>query len=148
MRNNRDGTAISAHSLQRFVDAQAPVYEEVCAELASGKKQSHWMWFIFPQLRELGRSDTARYFGVNGREEAIAYWRHPVLGPRLRDCAHLLLAERRRTAFEIFGSPDNIKLRSCMTLFAAVAPDEPTFDEVLNSYFSAERDPATLRLLE
>ncbi|MCE9658747.1 MAG: DUF1810 domain-containing protein [Burkholderiales bacterium] len=130
--------------LARFVEAQAAVYESVLAELRAGRKSSHWMWFIFPQLRALGRSGTARFYGLADRTEAAAYWQHPVLGERLRQCARLVLATRGKTAHEIFGSPDDLKLRSCMTLFAAVAPEEPEFAEVLARFYAAEGDPLTL----
>jgi uncharacterized protein (DUF1810 family) len=133
--------------LQRFVAAQDPVYGQVCAELAAGRKASHWMWFVFPQLRDLGRSATARFYGLASRAEALAYWQHPVLGARLRQCARLVLAVQGRTAHDIFGSPDDLKLRSCMTLFAAVAPEEPVFAQVLQRFFGGEPDPRTLALL-
>jgi uncharacterized protein (DUF1810 family) len=133
--------------LQRFVDAQEPVYPQVCAELAAGRKTTHWMWFIFPQHRELGRSATARYYGLASREEARAYWRHPVLGPRLKQCAELVLSVGGRTAQEIFGTPDELKLRSCMTLFADVAGEEPVFTRVLERYWGGRPDERTLALL-
>jgi len=132
--------------LQRFVDAQDPVYAHVCAELAAGRKTSHWMWFVFPQLRGLGHSATARFYGLGSRAEALAYWQHPVLGRRLRHCAQLVLASRAATAHAIFGSPDDLKLRSCMTLFAAVAPEEPVFARVLQRFYDGEPDPRTLAL--
>jgi uncharacterized protein (DUF1810 family) len=134
--------------LARFVDAQAPVFDTVCAELAAGDKRTHWMWFVFPQLKALGRSGTAKHFGIEDRDEALAYWRHPVLGPRLAQCARLLLGVRGKTAHEIFGSPDDLKLRSCMTLFEAVAPEEPVFGEVLEKYCAGQRDDLTLRVLD
>src|SRR5947207_4341757 len=103
------------HDLQRFVDAQDPVYHDVRLELAAGEKRSHWMWFVFPQMKALGRSATARHYGIVSRAEAQAYWQHPVLGPRLKECAGLVLAVQGRTALQIMGPPDDIKLRSCMT---------------------------------
>jgi uncharacterized protein (DUF1810 family) len=133
--------------LQRFVDAQAPVFAEVCGELAAGRKRTHWMWFIFPQLRELGRTATARFYGIGSRDEALAYWQHPVLGPRLKQCAELVLNARGRTAQEIFGTPDDLKLRSCMTLFADVAGEEPVFARVLDRYYDGRPDERTLALL-
>jgi uncharacterized protein (DUF1810 family) len=134
--------------LARFVEAQAPVWEQVRAELASGRKRTHWMWFVFPQLRELGRSTTARFYGIGSRDEALAYWRHAVLGQRLRTCVDLVLsAPSGRSAHDIFGSPDDLKLRSCMTLFAAVAPEEPAFGSVLRRFYGGEPDTATLQLL-
>ena len=137
----------AARGLQRFVDAQAPVYGQVCAELAAGRKTSHWMWFVFPQLVALGRSATARFYGIASRAEALAYWRHPVLGPRLRHCTRLVLATGGTSAHAIFGSPDDLKLRSCMTLFAAVAPEEPVFTQVLARFYAGAPDAATIALL-
>lgn len=121
-------------------------------ELAAGEKASHWMWFIFPQLRGLGASTTARRFAISGLVEARAYLAHPVLGSRLRECTRLLLAVERRTAQEIFGSPDDLKLRSCLTLFARAAPDPPAredqvFGAALARYYRGEPDPLTLELL-
>jgi uncharacterized protein (DUF1810 family) len=133
--------------LERFVTAQAPVWAQVCTELAAGRKQSHWMWFVFPQLRALGRSATARFFGLEGAAEAAAYWAHPLLSRRLRHGAQLVLAVEGRSVHDIFGSPDDLKLRSCMTLFEAVAPGEPVFADVLARFYEGVRDPATLDLL-
>jgi uncharacterized protein (DUF1810 family) len=135
------------HHLQRFVEAQAPVMDEVRAELADGRKRTHWMWFVFPQLAALGRSELARHYGIASREEAAAYWRHPVLGPRLKQCSELVLAVRGRSALEIMGAPDDLKLRSCMTLFAEVAPEEPVFRDVLARLYGGEPDRRTLELL-
>src|SRR5690349_9418888 len=135
------------HGLQRFVDAQDRVYHDVRLELAAGAKRSHWMWFIFPQLKALGRSATARHYGIASADEASAYWSHAVLGPRLKECSELLLAVQGRTAHEIMGSPDDLKLCSCMTLFAAVAPQEPAFRQVLEKYFGGRADERTLALL-
>ena len=137
----------ASQGLERFVEAQAAVFESVCEELAAGCKASHWMWFIFPQLKALGRSSTAKHFGIEGKEEAAAYWRHPVLGPRLKQCAELVLAVQGRTAHDIFGSPDDLKLRSSMTLFDVVASDEPVFSRVLTKYFAGRRDDFTVGLL-
>ena len=133
--------------LQRFVDAQAPVFETVCRELADGRKRSHWMWFVFPQAECLGLSPTARFYGIASRAEALAYWRHALLGPRLARCTALVLATTGRSAQEIFGRPDDLKLRSCMTLFAAVAPQEPAFPAVIARFFAGEPDPRTLAWL-
>jgi len=130
--------------LDRFIEAQSSVYASVLAELGAGRKTSHWMWFVFPQLASLGRSATARFYGLADRAEAAGYWRHPVLGERLVQCTRLVLAARGKTAHEIFGSPDDLKLRSCMTLFAAVAPDEPVFGEVLACFYAGQPDPLTL----
>ena len=135
------------HDLQRFIEAQDPVYAQVCAELAAGAKASHWMWFVFPQLKALGRSAVAQHFGIASRAEAEAYWQHPLLGARLKACSGLMLAVEGRTALQILGSPDNLKLRSCMTLFAQVAPHEPVFQRALDKYFGGEGDPRTLELL-
>jgi uncharacterized protein (DUF1810 family) len=133
--------------LQRFIDAQRSVYAQVTAELAAGAKTSHWMWFVFPQLQGLGRSSTARHYGIGSLDEARAYARHPVLGARLRECCALLSGVRGRSALQIFGSIDALKLRSCLTLFERAVPDEPLFAELLRRYYDGERDPATVQLL-
>ena len=133
--------------LQRFLDAQASVYEQACAELQVGCKQSHWMWFIFPQLRGLGLSATAQHYGIASRQEALDYWQHPVLGPRLKHGMTLLLAHQGLSAQAIFGATDAMKLRSCATLFAAVAPEEPVFQQVLDQYYAGAPDERTLALL-
>ena len=133
--------------LRRFVDAQHAVWPRVRRELAAGAKASHWMWFVFPQLRGLGRSATALRFGLASRAEAEAYWRHPLLGPRLKETAELVLAVVGRSALQLFGPPDDLKFRSCMTLFEEVAPDEPVFARALEKYFAGERDGRTLELL-
>ncbi len=133
--------------LQRFVAAQADTYDAACGELAAGRKRSHWMWLVFPQLAGLGFSPTAQFYGIASRAEALAYWRHPVLGPRLKACAQLVLAAQAPSAHAIFGSPDDFKLRSCMTLFAAMAPEEPVFRAVLDRWFGGEPDPRTTELL-
>jgi uncharacterized protein (DUF1810 family) len=133
--------------LQRFLDAQAPIYQRVEAELRAGEKRSHWMWFIFPQVRGLGGSATSRHFAIASREEAAAYLAHPVLGTRLRDCTRLVNAVQGRTAHQIFGNPDCMKFRSCMTLFAAMAPEEPVFQEALTKYYDNAPDQATLARL-
>lgn len=121
-------------NLDRFIDAQGKVYDRVLAELNDGQKRSHWMWYIFPQYKGLGRSPTARYYAIESREEALAYLNHPLLGSRLRKCANLLLAIEGKTANEIFGYPDDLKLKSSMTLFFQVASDS-LFSDVLNKYF-------------
>ncbi|WP_240965096.1 DUF1810 domain-containing protein [Acidovorax sp. SRB_24] len=121
--------------LQRFLTAQEPVYEQVLAELHAGKKTSHWMWFIFPQLKELGRSATAQFYGIASQAEAQEYARHAVLGMRLKQCSQSVLEHRHKTAHEIFGSPDDMKLRSCMTLFALAAPGECVFTDVLDAFY-------------
>lgn len=134
-------------NLRRFVDAQADTYDAARRELAAGRKRSHWMWFVFPQLAGLGSSPTAQFYGIASRAEAMAYWRHPLLAPRLAACAQLVLAADAVSAHAIFGSPDDLKLRSCMTLFAAVAPDEPVFRAVLDRWFGGEPDARTVELL-
>jgi uncharacterized protein (DUF1810 family) len=133
--------------LQRFVDAQRPVHDRVLAELRAGAKASHWMWFVFPQLRQLGHSGTALHYGIGSRAEAAAYWRHPLLGARLKECTALVLAVQGRSAWEIFGSPDDLKFRSCMTLFAQVAPEEPLFQRAIDQYYGGKPDSRTLDLL-
>ncbi|SET08415.1 DUF1810 domain-containing protein [Pseudomonas graminis] len=133
--------------LQRFVEAQTPTHERALAELQSGRKQSHWMWFVFPQLAGLGHSDMARRYGISGRDEAIAYVQHPVLGERLARCCEALLEWKDRSAMQVMGSPDDMKLRSSMTLFAAVAPDTPIFQQVLDAFFDGKPDAVTLSKL-
>jgi uncharacterized protein (DUF1810 family) len=137
---------IRTYALQRFVDAQDPVYRQVCAELAAGAKASHWMWYVFPQLKGLGRSATAEHFGIASKDEARAYLQHPVLGPRLRECTRIVLEVEGRTAAQIFGSPDDMKFRSSMTLFAAVA-DDPLFRRAIAKYFDGD-DQATIAMLQ
>ncbi|WIM99233.1 DUF1810 domain-containing protein [Actinoplanes oblitus] len=132
--------------LERFVRAQDGVYERALAELAAGSKRSHWMWFVFPQLAGLGSSPTARVYAIRDLAEARAYLAHPVLGPRLTECAATLLAVRGRTASQIFGYPDDLKLRSSMTLFAEAASDPAVFREVLERYYDGA-DPRTRQLL-
>ena len=131
-------------NLQRFLDAQAPVIRTVMAELAAGEKRTHWMWFVFPQLAALGRSGTAKFYGLAGLDEARAYLAHPVLGERLRACARAVLAHRDKSARAIFGTPDDLKFRSCMTLFGLAVPDEPLFGEALAAFYGGEADAATL----
>jgi uncharacterized protein (DUF1810 family) len=130
--------------LQRFVDAQEPVYETVLVELRAGRKRGHWMWFIFPQIVGLGRSAIAQRFALASLEEASAYLAHPVLGRRLRECAMLVAGISGRSITEIFGNPDDMKFRSSMTLFARAGPDEPIFATCLRQYFGGEPDPQTL----
>ena len=139
--------SVDRYDLERFVAAQDPVWDRVRAELARGRKVSHWMWFVFPQLAGLGSSSTARAYAVSGLDEAQAYLAHPVLGPRLREAAELAAAVQGRTASEVFGYPDDLKLRSSMTLFARAAPQDPVFTAVLDRYFGGDPDPRTLELL-
>ncbi|MGB9455548.1 MAG: DUF1810 domain-containing protein [Bryobacteraceae bacterium] len=135
------------YDLQRFVNAQNPVYERVCTELRHGLKKGHWMWFIFPQLRGLGHSPTAIAFGISSRQEAEAYLDHPVLGPRLRECTLLVNLVEGRSINQIFGYPDDLKFRSSMTLFASVARDNQVFQDALQKYFGGEPDGLTLERL-
>ena len=134
--------------LQRFVNAQNPVYDQVCAELRAGRKESHWMWFIFPQLRGLGHSAMATKFGIVSRQEAEAYLDHLVLGTRLRECTRFVNLVKGRTINQIFGSPDDLKFRSSMTLFASAASSaNQVFKEALDTYFGSVPDPLTLERL-
>ena len=135
------------YDLHRFVDAQAPVYETVLAELRAGAKRSHWIWFVFPQLRGLGRSPTAQRFGMSSLAEAQAYLRHDVLGPRLRECTRLVNAIAGSSVDEIFGWPDSLKVRSSMTLFTRATDDHAEFVELLEKFYGGEEDPATVELL-
>ncbi|WP_244945193.1 DUF1810 domain-containing protein [Couchioplanes caeruleus] len=130
--------------LERFVSAQAAVYDRALTELRAGAKRSHWMWFVFPQIAGLGLSPTARTYAIRDLAEARAYLAHPVLGPRLTECSQALLAVEGRTAREILGHPDDLKLRSSMTLFARAADDAAVFQAVLDKYYGGEPDPATL----
>jgi len=133
--------------LERFVSAQADVIERVRGELQRGRKQSHWMWFVFPQLVGLGFSPMAQHYAISSLAEARAYLAHPLLGARLRECTELVLAIHGKTAHDIFASPDDLKFRSCLTLFAEAAPDEIVFNIALEKYFAGARDPRTLSLL-
>jgi uncharacterized protein (DUF1810 family) len=132
------------YNLHRFVEAQEPVYRQVCAELRRGRKTSHWMWFVFPQVQGLGRSPMAQKFGIASLAEARAYLDHPILGPRLRECTQLVVNVEGRTALEIFGRPDDMKFRSSMTLFSLAAPEDALFKSALTKYFPAGPDPETL----
>ena len=135
------------HDLARFVQAQAGSYEQALAEVRSGRKHSHWMWYVFPQFEGLGFSATSRRYSIKSVEEAKAYLSHPVLGPRLAACARAALSVEGRSALEVFGSPDDMKLKSCATLFASVSPAGSVFEQILDKYFSGKRDDKTLRLL-
>lgn len=132
--------------LERFVEAQRGAYADVLDELRAGRKTTHWMWFVFPQLRGLGHSPTAHYYGIDSAAEARAYLAHPVLGPRLRECIELLLRVEGRSAHAIFGSPDDLKLRSSLTLFQAVSND-PLFGRALERYYDGRPDGVTLERL-
>jgi uncharacterized protein (DUF1810 family) len=133
--------------LQRFVDAQRGSYDRALAEIVGGRKCSHWMWYVFPQIAGLGSSPTSRRYALASKAEAEAYLRHEVLGKRLNECAAAALAVEGRSAQEIFGSPDDSKLRSCATLFAAVSAEGSVFQRVLDKYFGGEPDRRTLRIL-
>jgi uncharacterized protein (DUF1810 family) len=135
-------------SLHRFLNAQADVYSVALAELCAGLKESHWMWFIFPQLAGLGFSDTARRYALCGLDEARCYLAHPALGPRLVECSRALLQHTDLTANQILGCPDDVKLRSSMTLFRLANPDFPEFGKVLDQFYGGLDDPKTLDLLE
>ena len=134
--------------LQRFVTAQAPVFDTALAELKAGRKRSHWMRFIFPQLRGLGHSSTAQFYGIASLDEARAYLQHDVLGPRLTLCTRTVLESEGRSLQAIFGSPDDLKFRSSMTLFEAARPDEDAFGRALDHFCSGKRDERTLRLVQ
>jgi uncharacterized protein (DUF1810 family) len=133
--------------LNRFLLGQESLYGLALSELRSGRKRSHWMWFVFPQFTGLGASPLSRHYAIKSVAEAEAYLRHPVLGPRLVDCCEAVLAVKGRTAFEIFGSPDDLKLRSCATLFAHVSPAGSVFERLLARYFPDGPDDRTLRLM-
>ena len=136
-----------SYDLERFVEAQADCYEQVTRELRAGRKNSHWMWFIFPQIAGLGHSETAGRYAISSLAEAAAYLRHPVLGPRLRECAQLVVEVKGRSIDQILGYPDNLKFRSSMTLFAKAGPDEEVFRNVLQKYFDGVEDRLTLERL-
>ena len=140
-------TADDPYDLNRFVRAQETDYGTALSEIRGGRKQSHWMWYIFPQLGGLAASSTSQYYAIKGVAEARAYLDHQVLGPRLLECAGAVLQLEGRSATEIFGSPDDVKLRSCATLFACVSPQGSVFDRLLDKYYRSERDDRTLRLL-
>lgn len=136
--------------LDRFLQAQEPVWPRVLAELRAGKKRTHWMWFVFPQIKGLGRSDMAQRYAIQSLAEAQAYLGHPVLAGRLRECCQILLElEAPSSALEVFGTPDDLKLRSCMTLFGEASPAPGSvFDAVLQKYFGGQKDERTLELLK
>lgn len=136
-----------ADSLSRFVEAQENVYPEALSELRAGAKRTHWVWFILPQLRSLGRSSTAHYYGLSGADEASRYLQHPILGPRLIQCVKAITYHSNRTARQMLGETDALKFRSCLTLFEAVAPDESCFSSALDAFYAGQRDPLTLQAL-
>ena len=139
---------INSSSLTRFLSAQQNTYPQVLKELRNGKKLTHWMWFIFPQIEGLGQSPTAKYYSIKTTEEAKEYLMHPILGARLLECTNAILKIENKTADEIFGSPDNAKLRSSMTLFNFVSPEHEEFSEVLKKYFAGEQDEKTISILQ
>jgi uncharacterized protein (DUF1810 family) len=136
------------HELSRFVDAQAGDYDQALAEIKAGRKRSHWIWYIFPQIEGLGFSPMSRRYSIKSLSEARAYLEHPLLGPRLVACAESAMAVEGRSAYAIFGSPDDMKLRSCATLFATVSPPDSVFARLLDRYFDGERDGKTLHILD
>ena len=142
-RASRD--ADDPYDLSRFVRAQEPVYEQALSEIKSGRKRSHWMWYVFPQIDGLAFSATSKHYAIKSVAEAQAYLDHPVLGPRLLECAEAVLGVEGRSAAEIFGSPDDLKLQSCATLFACVLPTGSVFERLLDKYSRSERDPRTLQ---
>jgi uncharacterized protein (DUF1810 family) len=144
---NEVGGAGDPYDLDRFVQAQRDDYEQALAEITNCRKQSHWMWYIFPQFDGLGFSSTSKRYAIRSVAEAKAYLAHPVLGPRLTECAEAVMRVAGRSALEVFGSPDDMKLRSCATLFAQVSPSGSVFDRLLGKYFQGEADDKTLRLL-
>jgi uncharacterized protein (DUF1810 family) len=144
---NKSGGVGDPYNLSRFVEAQEIVYDQALSEIRRGRKESHWMWYIFPQFDGLGFSATSRRYSIKSLAEATAYLSHPVLGPRLIECAEAALGVEDRTAYEIFGSPDDMKLRSCATLFACVSPPRSVFERLLGKFFQGERDGTTLSLL-
>jgi uncharacterized protein (DUF1810 family) len=143
-----DGGMHDPYDLQRFVDAQNPVYRQICAELREGHKKGHWVWFIFPQLRGLGHSDMAIKFAIASRQEADAYLKHPILGPRLKECTRLVTLLEGRLIHQILGFPDDLKFRSSMTLFANTTSENQIFKDALQKYFAGEPDGLTIERLE
>lgn len=135
------------YNLNRFVEAQAGVYNTVLSELKQGYKRSHWMWFIFPQLAIFGRSGTSKFYGITCKEEAALYLSHPLLGMRLKECANTLISLSGRTAHDIFSSPDDKKLRSCMTLFNHVSVSDSVFEQVLDRYYQGKQCQGTIEYL-
>lgn len=145
--SHRPETEGDPHDLNRFVQAQKGDYKQALREIRSGRKQSHWMWYIFPQYDGLGVSSTAKHYAIKSLQEAQAYLDHPLLGPRLVECAEAVLGVQGRTASEIFGFPDDMKLKSCASLFAQVSPAGSVFEQLLARYYRGERDEKTLQLL-
>src|SRR3954469_10170736 len=144
---DKQATTLDPYNLTRFTRAQESDYERALGEIRAGQKRSHWMWYVFPQVAGLGSSATSVRYAINSREEASAYLAHPVLGPRLLECAQALLRIDRRSALQIFGSPDDMKLRSSATLFASVSRDGSVFDRTIDKYFGGQRDERTIELM-
>ena len=144
----RPGLSKDPHDLARFISAQEDVYDHALAELHDGKKRNHWMWFVFPQFAGLGLSPTSQFYAIRSLEEARAYLDHHVLGPRLRDCTEAVLAIEESSVTEIFGFPDDLKFRSCLTLFKRASADESPFERALDRFFDGEPDPMTASLLD
>jgi uncharacterized protein (DUF1810 family) len=140
-------TAIDPFNLARFVEAQEEDYETALSEIKTGRKRSHWMWYIFPQFEGLGSSPTSRHYAIKSVGEAEAYLAHPLLGPRLIECAEAVLRVQGRSAHDVFGSPDDMKLRSCATLFQSVSPDGSVFHRIIDQFFEGRPDERTIRLL-
>ena len=134
-------------SLERFIKAQTTSYDLALAEIKAGKKRTHWMWFIFPQIEGLGASQTSIFYSIQSLQEARGYLNHPLLGKRLVECTQAVLEHPHKTAHEIFSTPDDLKLRSCMTLFASICDQPSVFDQVLDIFFDGESDPRTLEIL-
>ena len=140
-------TETDPYDLKRFVAAQEPVFASALAELRAGRKRTHWMWFVFPQLRGLGHSPTATYYGIASLDEARAYLAHPLLGPRLELCTNAVCGIEGRTLHEIFGSPDDMKFHSSVTLFSLIEPRDAVFERALDKYFNGELDERTIAIL-
>jgi len=138
---------VDPFDLDRFLSAQASVYGQVLTELRAGQKRSHWIWFIFPQMKGLGSSSHAHFYGIGSLEEAAAYWRHPVLGSRLQECTRLVNQVEKRTIEQILGYPDDLKFRSSMTLFSHASEGADVFTHALDKYFAGQPDPVTIELL-
>ncbi|NDK55951.1 DUF1810 domain-containing protein [Pontibacter fetidus] len=136
------------YNLNRFVEAQQSTYQTALSEIRNGRKRSHWMWFIFPQVAGLGFSETSQFYAIKTIDEAKAYLHHPILGKRLAEISEALLTIAGKTANQVFGSPDDLKLKSSMTLFAAVSDENPVFRKILEKYFDGQQDAKTLQLLE
>ncbi len=135
------------HNLKRFVDAQERDYETALSEIKNGRKRTHWMWYIFPQIQGLGFSETSRYYAIKNKEEAAAFLQHPVIGKRLLNICEALLSLQHNNAHIIFGSPDNLKLQSCLTLFSSLPDANPVFEALLQKFFNGKKDENTLRIL-